>query len=96
MEPHDLLVRSAGDRAERRILGLGGEQLGLRHERQFGQLLERPDRRIAEPLPVERRSGTDTLDLGRERLLLEMPLLLEREPLLFRIDLVHRRDSDAR
>ena len=79
MQADDLLLRDAGERPERRVLRLRGEQLRLGHERLLGELGERPHRR--EPLAVERRPVPDAVDLRRKRALLERKLLREREPL---------------
>ena len=37
MQAHDLLLRDAGERPERRVLRLRGEQLRLGHERLLGE-----------------------------------------------------------
>jgi hypothetical protein len=86
VQPDDPLAVDAGDGPERRVLGLGREQFGLRRERQGGKILERPDGRVAEPLGVERRAGADVRDLHGQRLLLRAALGVERKPLDIGVD----------
>jgi len=81
MEPDDVLRRGTGDRPERRGLRLRLEQLGLGHERKRGEVVERVHCALPEPLRVERRSGPDSGDLGRQEPFLEPPLAVEREAL---------------
>jgi len=86
VQADDLLARDAGDAAERRVLGLRGEQLGLRHEGQRGKVVQRPHRPVAEQLAEEGRAGADALDLRRQEILLEAALLVERKPLDLGVD----------
>ena len=76
VQADDLLLRDAGERPERRVLRLRGEQLRLGHERLLGER-----RGGVEPFAVEQRPRAHALDLPRQRTPLEGQLLREREAL---------------